>query len=148
MIRKIVFLLLFVFLTGACTTNKAQMGAVIGTLGGAAVGGQVGKKKDRRKNAVIGAFIGGVVGYIIGNEMDKYDRQKLNQTFEKVSSDKTNKWVNPDTGNKYEVTPEPAFYENSRICRKAKIKAIIDGKEEIVETTACRNPEGIWEIVR
>ena len=147
--RKLLILccLTFLVVTG-CMTDKAQMGAVLGTLGGAAVGGQVGKSKDRRRNAIIGALAGGVIGYIFGNEMDKADRTKLSQTFENTPSNKTVTWVNPDTQNTFTVTPEPAYYQGNRPCRDAYIKAVINGEVKQIKTTACRNNAGIWEIIK
>ena len=145
-----VILICFIpFLYSSCTTTKAQQGSVLGTLAGAAVGAQLGKSGDRRKNAIIGAGIGLVIGYIIGNEMDKYDRQKLNETFEYQPSHKKVEWVNPDTGKKFEVTPEPAYKGNDgRICRDAYIQAVVKGEYKQIKTTACRNPDGTWEIVK
>ncbi len=131
----------------SCTS--AQLGSTIGGLGGAAIGGQIGDKSHRSRNAIIGAFAGAVIGYIVGNEMDKYDREKLNQTFEKVPSHKKVTWVNPDNHNKYEVIPEPAYTSNDgRVCRDAYIQAVINGEYKQVKTTACRNDDGTWEIVK
>ena len=96
---------------------------------------------------LIGATLGGLVGYIIGNEMDKYDRQQLNRTYESTPSHESTSWVNPDTGNEYEVTPQPAYQDPTyvRVCRKAEIEAVIDGKKEITEAVACRE-NGRWVI--
>jgi surface antigen len=139
--------LIFSILFSACT--QAELGTAIGGLGGAAVGGQIGDKKHRTRNAIIGAFAGTMIGYIVGNEMDKSDKQKLNNTFETTPSHKKVKWINPDNNNSYEVTPEPAYTANDgRPCRDAYIQAVIDGKYKQVKTTACRNNNGIWEIIK
>ncbi len=140
-------LVIFSLILASC--NRAELGTTIGGLGGAAIGGQIGDKSHRSRNAIIGAFAGAVIGYIVGNEMDKYDRQKLNQTFEKVPSNKKVEWVNPDTHNKYEVTPEPAYTSNDgRVCRDAYIQAVINGEYKQVKTTACRNDDGTWQIIK
>ncbi len=129
--------------------NKAELGSTIGGLSGAAIGGQLGDRKHRGRNAILGAFAGTLIGYIVGNEMDKYDKQRLNQTFETSQSYKKVKWVNPDTHNNYEVTPEPAYSgRNGNPCRDAYIEAVIDGEYKQVKTTACRNNNGTWEIIK
>jgi surface antigen len=151
MSKKYILLItvLVIFAMFAISCNRAELGSTIGGLGGAAVGGQIGDKKHRGRNAIIGAFAGAVIGYIVGNEMDKYDKQKLNETFETVPSHKKVKWVNPDNNNRYEVTPEPAYTaDDGRPCRDAYIQAVINGEYKQVKTTACRNNNGQWEIIK
>jgi surface antigen len=125
-------------------TTKSQKGAAGGAVGGAILGQIIGHDSEAM---LIGAAIGGMVGYIIGNEMDKYDREQLNKTYESTPSNKQSSWVNPDTGNEYSVTPQPAYQdpENDRVCRKAEIEAVIDGKKETTEAIACRE-NGHWVI--
>ena len=124
--------------------TKGQQGAVGGAAGGALLGQLIGRDT---KSTLIGATLGGLVGYIIGNEMDKYDRDKLNKTYETTPSYEKTSWVNPDTGKEYSVTPQPAYQDtaNDRVCRKAEIEAVIDGKKEITEALACRE-NGRWVI--
>ena len=147
--KLLLFTVLVAFVAIVTGCNKAELGSTIGGLSGAAIGGQLGDRKHRARNAIIGAFAGTVIGYIIGNEMDKYDREELNHTFETVPSNKKVSWVNPDTKNKYYVTPEPAYTgKRGRPCRDAFIEAVIDGEYKQVKTTACRNPNGTWEIIK
>ncbi|MBF0447259.1 MAG: glycine zipper 2TM domain-containing protein [Magnetococcales bacterium] len=133
------------FLTG-CFDNKAQSGAGIGALGGGLAGSLLGPSKNKEQNALIGAVLGGLIGYTVGNEMDKADRQMVNQAFESKPSYETAEWVNPDTGNAYAVTPRPARQIGTQNCREAEIESVIDGKRETVVTTACRQPNGQWKI--
>jgi surface antigen len=128
--------------------GKARQGALLGGLGGAAVGGQLGPKEDRGKSAIIGAGIGAVLGYIIGNEWDKYDEERLTHTLETVPSGRTTEWVNPDTGNRYIATPEPAYRQDDRIYRDIEIDGYVDGKRETVHAKAYRNPDGSWQLVQ
>ncbi|MBF0429379.1 MAG: glycine zipper 2TM domain-containing protein [Magnetococcales bacterium] len=137
---------LFVPALSGCVDNKAQAGAGVGALGGGLAGSLLGKSKNKEQNALIGAAIGGVVGYAIGNEMDKNDKAKLNQAMETLPSRQTSTWVNPDTRTQYAVTPQPAYQVDGRQCRQAEIASVIDGKRETVVKTACRGPNGQWEI--
>ncbi|MFQ5465441.1 MAG: glycine zipper domain-containing protein [Thermodesulfobacteriota bacterium] len=133
-------------LVSGCAT-KAQSGAGIGALAGAVVGSQLGPSGNRGENAIIGAALGAFLGYAIGNEMDKYDRTQLNQVYETGRSNTTTKWVNPDTGNRYRVTPKAAYKgPEGRPCREARIDATVNGKPETVVSTACRASDGMWEL--
>lgn len=139
-----VLALIFLLLLSSCAT-KGQTGAVGGGAAGALIGQAIGHNTAA---TLIGAAAGTVLGYIVGNEMDKYDRQQLNHNYERGISHQHSSWVNPDTGNQYTVTPEPAYQNPSThtVCRRAEIKAVIDGKPQKTNATACRNKAGHWEI--
>ena len=112
------------------------------------VGPTSSKAVYRALGTLIGAAVGTMLGYIVGSEMDKYDRQQLDHMYERGVSNQRSTWVNPDTGNQYTVTPQPAYQEPSsrRVCRRAEIEAIIDGRPERTYSTACRNEYGQWEL--
>jgi surface antigen len=131
----------------SCTNyTKGQKGAGIGGASGALIGQAIGRNTEA---TLIGAAVGTVLGYIVGNEMDKYDRQELNQAYEYGPSSQPTSWHNPDNGNYYQVVPQPAYttpqYPQSP-CRRAEILATIDGRTEKTYTTACRNSAGQWEL--
>ncbi len=136
------------FLSGCANQGKAEQGAIIGGLGGAAVGGQLGPDDDRRKSALIGAGIGAVLGYMIGNEWEKYDQRRLNRTLETSPSGQTTEWENPDTGNQYMATPEPAYRRDGRVYRDVEIDAHVDGRRETVHAKAYRDSDGTWQLVQ
>ncbi len=131
---------------GGCNhqLNKGQSGAGIGAAGGAIVGQAIGSSTEA---TLIGLAVGATLGYIVGNEMDKYDREQLNNVYERGTSGQTSNWSNPDNGNNYTVTPEQAYYPTPESpCRRAEIVAVIDGKQEKTYSTACRNSAGQWEL--
>ena len=139
-----VLALLFLLLLASCA-NRAQTGAVGGAAAGALIGQAIGHNTG---GTLIGAAVGTMLGYIVGSEMDKYDRQQLDHMYERGVSNQRSTWVNPDTGNQYTVTPQPAYQEPSsrRVCRRAEIEAVIDGRPERTYSTACRNEYGQWEL--
>ena len=139
-----VLALLFLLLLASCA-NRAQTGAAGGAAAGALIGQAIGHNTC---GTLIGAAVGTMLGYIVGSEMDKYDRQQLDHMYERGVSNQRSSWVNPDTGNQYTVTPQPAYQEPSsrRVCRRAEIEAIIDGRPERTYSTACRNEYGQWEL--
>ena len=138
--------LIFLLFLSSCAT-KAQTGAVGGAAGGALLGQAIGRNTGA---TLIGAAVGAGLGYIIGNEMDKYDRDRLNSVYERGVSNQRSTWVNPDSGNRYAVTPQPAYQDPSshQVCRRAEINAVIDGKPQRTYSTACRNSYGEWELQR
>ena len=147
--KKIILSILIILslLTTSCQTTgkKATVGAGIGAASGALLGQAIGRNTE---STLIGAAVGGLVGYIIGNEMDKNDRQQLNTVYETGPSGQSAAWVNPDTENQYQVTPEPAYtdQQTNQICREAEILATIDGKTEKTNATSCRDNDGNWVV--
>ena len=139
-----VLALLFLMLLASCA-NRAQTGAAGGAAAGALIGQAIGHNTG---GTLIGAAVGTMLGYIVGSEMDKYARQQLDHMYERGVSNQRSTWVNPDTGNQYTVTPQPAYQEPSsrRVCRRAEIEAVIDGRPERTYSTACRNEYGQWEL--
>ena len=136
--------LLFLLSLSSCAT-KAQTGALGGAAGGALIGQAIGHNTGA---TLIGAAVGAGLGYIIGNEMDKYDRDRLNNVYERGVSNQRSTWVNPDSGNRYAVTPQPAYQDPSshQVCRRAEINAVIDGKPQRTYSTACRDEYGSWQL--
>ncbi len=130
--------------TASCAT-KGQSGAGVGAIGGALAGQAIGHSTEA---TLIGAAVGTMLGYMVGNEMDKYDREQLNHVYERGTSGRATSWRNPDTGNSYEVLPQPAYShpETKQVCRQAEIIAVIDGKTERTYSTACRDDFGRWQL--
>jgi surface antigen len=145
MMKRILIVLIGVALLCSCGMNKAQTGALIGAGAGALAGQAIGQSTE---GTLIGLAAGGFLGYMIGNEMDKHDQAKLNSVYETSPSYQQTNWVNPDSGNSYQVTPQPAYSNpnDGRVCREAEILTNIDGKAEKTYATACRDANGRWVI--
>ena len=148
--KCILFLLPILTLTLSSCANqqysKGTQGAGIGAAGGAVIGQAIGRNTEA---TLIGAAVGTMLGYIVGNEMDKYDKRELNHAYEFGQSGQASGWTNPDSGNTYQVTPQPAYtppQQPQSVCRKAEILATIDGQTQKTYTTACRNSAGQWEL--
>ncbi len=125
--------------------TKGVQGAGIGAAGGAILGQAIGRNTG---GTLIGAAVGGLLGYIVGNEMDKRDREQLNSAYEYGPSGQATSWHNPDNGNSYTVTPQPAYSEPGLPgpCRRAEILATINGRTEKTYSTACRDSSGRWVL--
>lgn len=141
-------ILIFIILTGflaagfGCAANKAQQGATVGGLAGATIGALT--FKDKLLGAAVGAGVGVLMGYIVGNEWDKSDEKKVQQTLEKGKSGQPETWTNPDTGASYSATPNHPYMEENRVYRDIVIKDEKDGNT--VMAKAWRDDKGVWHL--
>jgi surface antigen len=85
---------------------------------------------------------------LIQKKMDSYDREQANHVFERGLSGHTSSWTNPDLGNRYRITPLPAYQTIGKsVCRKAQIEAMLNGSEQLTITSkACRAQNGQWRV--
>jgi surface antigen len=57
-------------------------------------------------------------------------------------------WQNENNGASYTVTPvKNVTIEGNRYCREYRTTAVIDGKKQQMYGTACRQPDGAWQVV-
>jgi surface antigen len=146
-IASIVVLITSASLVGCDNMNNQDVGtvsgAVIGGLVGSRFGGGSGQMLAIGAGAVAGAYIGGQ----IGRSMDIQDRARMSQAFENNAVGQPAYWQNTNTGNTFDVTPtRNVSYEGNPYCREYHSTAIIAGKNQQVYGTACRQPDGTWQI--
>jgi surface antigen len=140
---------------GGCVSMgpKEQAGTMLGGIGGALIGSQFGGGSGRLVGVAIGTLAGALIGQDIGRSLDRVDRMEMentaHQALEYNRSDQTSSWRNPDTGHSGTVTPRRTYREPSgRYCREYTQTVLIGGEEEQAYGTACRRPDGKWEIVK
>ncbi len=132
-------------LAGCNEVRNEDAGMVVGGILGGVLGSNVGGGSGRDVAMVVGVIAGAMIGGRIGNSMDETDRVKAQSTLEDSSTDKTVAWRNPDTQSSYEMTPTRTYTAASGPCRDYTMDAWIDGKEETVTGTACRQDDGTWK---
>lgn len=141
---------------GLSACQNAGTGETVGGLGGAVLGGvlgaQVGKGQGQLIAVGAGALLGALVGSSIGRTMDEVDRMRMEETtqgaLETNRDYTTSSWVNPNTGVSGTVTPQETYRTNSgQYCREYTQTVTIDGRREEAYGTACRQPDGSWQIV-
>jgi len=139
-----IIIVLFSFLVAGfgCAKNKAQQGATVGGLAGATIGALT--FKDKLLGAAVGAGVGVMMGYIVGNEWDKSDEKKVQQTLESGKSGKAAQWTNPDTGESYSATPNHPYMSENKVYRDVVIKDEKDG--HTVMAKAWRDDQGVWHL--
>jgi surface antigen len=144
-----------VLLLGAGCAQQGEK-QTIGTIGGAALGGLLGSQFGSGTGKLVatgaGVFIGGLIGSEIGRSMDEVDRMKANQAINTAHAaplGETITWNNPDSGHSGTVTPvRDGTSASGSYCREFLQTISIGGQTEEAYGTACRQPDGSWQIVQ
>lgn len=138
----------------ACKTtgDKEGLGALGGAILGGVAGAHIGDGKGQLVATGLGAVLGALAGSEIGKSLDRADRLYLQQTtqhtLESVPSGTVEQWNNPDSGNSGTITAQPAFQKSTgEYCREFQQTITIGGEVHDAFGTACRKPDGSWEIV-
>jgi len=134
--------------SGPKETLSMFVGAVLGGLGGS----QIGKGRGQLVATGAGVLVGALVGRGLGISLDKADRMyatsNRHHTLEYSKSGHTTGWRNPDTGNYGNTTPLNTFRgRENQYCREFQTEVIIGGARHAAFGTACRRPDGSWELV-
>lgn len=126
--------------------SKELVGGVLGGAAGGVAGAQIGKGTGRTAATAGGVIIGVLVGAAIGRSMDKVDQYCVGRILEYAPDRSQVRWYG-DAGTGYAVTPLSTFERDGRYCREYQTTAQIGGRYERVYGTACRMPDGTWQIV-
>jgi len=91
-------------------------------------------------------------GLAFGQSLEEPEQLAMSDTLQySLENNPTNRvanWVNPDTGHSGSVVPLKTYTnELGQPCREFITTIIIGGKEEQGYGTACRQPDGSWQIV-
>jgi surface antigen len=138
--------------TGGGGLSKSDIGTGLGAVGGAVAGAQFGKGKGQLAATAVGTLLGAGIGHSIGSSLDRADMAYYQQTQQRAletgQPGQVLPWSNPQSGNSGTVTPA-AYYTNSggQYCREYNSTINVGGKVERGYGTACRQPDGSWQIV-
>ena len=128
--------------------NREALGSVLGGIIGGVTGSQIGRGDGRRAATIAGALIGLLIGKSIGRQMDQVDQYCTGQTLEYARDRQPITWYNPDNRTQYSVTPTSTYQtESGRYCREYVTQAALGGRGQQVYGTACRQPDGSWQIM-
>lgn len=137
---------------GGTGMNKQEAGTVIGGVGGAVAGAQFGKGRGQLVTTALGALLGAGIGSSVGSSLDKaditYNDRTAQRAFETAQPGQTLPWRNPSSGNSGSITPSSYYTsDNGQYCREFSQKITVGGRTENGYGTACRQPDGTWQIV-
>ena len=126
------------------TTGGALLGSAAGGLLAAAAGGGT-------AGIIGGVLAGGLIGGAIGNSLDQRDKElAMRQTqlaLETSRSGQATSWQNPDSGNYGTVTPTRTYQTGTgAYCREFQQTIVVGGETHQAYGTACRQPDGSWQV--
>ena len=156
MSKKIILILLVTGLfASSCTDGgrKENMGTMLGTVGGAIIGSQFGKGPGTLITMGLGAAVGAMLGGSLGRNMDKRDKQlhslASQNALENAPDGKLISWRNPNNGHNGYITPIKTYQKmEGEYCREFQQVVKVNGKDQSAYGTACRKPDGSWQIVQ
>ncbi len=130
--------------------KKQTLGAIGGAVLGGWAGSAIGKGGGKFAATAAGALVGALVGSEIGRTMDIVDRGKAQQAYTQATTAPIGQqitWNNPNTGNSGSVTPtREGTSGTGQYCREFQQTVVVGGQEEQAYGTACRKPDGSWEV--
>ncbi len=133
---------------GIGNCNRDLVGSAIGAAAGGLIGSQIGKGTGKLAAVGAGVFIGGIIGGSIGRSMDQVDHNCVGGVLEHGPSNQTVAWQNPDTGATYQMTPTNTYQQtDGRYCREYQTNVIVGNQQQQLYGTACRQPDGSWQII-
>ena len=154
-LRSISAVMLIVMLAGCAQTGqsiadnpKTTLGGMLGAAGGGLIAAAAG---GGTAGIIGGVLIGGLLGGAIGNKLDQNDKQMAAQSaqtaLENARTGQASTWNNPDSGNSGTITPTKTFQDASgQYCREYQQKITVGGEQHQAYGTACRQPDGSWQI--
>jgi len=150
MIRKqFVAPLLIVPLLFACesyTPTREEFGMATGAILGGVIGHQFGGGHGKTVATIGGAALGAFVGSRVGRTMDRNDQLKTAQALETSRDGQATTWRNAGSGQQYSVTPTRTYGASSSQCRDFTTVTEIEGRQEVVRGSACKQPDGTWRV--
>lgn len=131
----------------ACEPGRNVPGStLVGATAGGLIGSQLFHGRGSFAGVIAGALIGGVVGNYAGRAMDERDRRRMSRA---IVYNRPDHWTNTRTDATYDVKPQRSYTSRSgRYCREYQTKVTVGGRTRSAYGTACRQPDGQWQVVR
>ncbi len=147
---RIVATTLALALLTACESqpSKEDIGMATGAVLGGVLGHQIGGGSGKTVATIGGAALGAFVGSRVGGDMDRSDQSRTTHALDKSADGESTTWRNDETGLRYSVTPMRTYQgESGGRCRTFTTVTQIDGHDEVVHGTACKQPDGTWKTL-
>ena len=93
-----------------------------------------------------GSFGSAALGSVAARALDGSDRRRVAHTLESASDGQPSAWRNRETGDSFVVTPGRAFEQGGTRCRDFTVDAMVGGRNDRVDGSACRQGDGNWRI--
>ncbi|MGH6619286.1 MAG: glycine zipper 2TM domain-containing protein [Alphaproteobacteria bacterium] len=128
--------------------DQPGIGGLVGAAAGGFTGSRFSKSSDTLAATAIGALIGAAAGRHAGGGIARSEEVCFSQSFEHVADRETIAWMDPVEGVHYAVTPTKTVKAlDGRYCREYTARATVNGQAAGTFGTACRQPDGSWELI-
>ncbi len=132
--------------------TKEGIGTVIGGAGGAWAGSTIGHGSGRIVATAAGTLLGAFLGNQIGRSLDRVDQMHAEETaqaaLERYPDGSSATWQNPNTGHSGYTVPTSTWQtQQGQYCREYQSAVVVDGQTQSAHGTACRQPDGTWQVV-
>lgn len=133
--------------------RRDSTGGVLGGLAGAALGGLIGSQfgsgSGKTAATIGGAVLGGLAGNEIGRRMTCRDEEYVRDTtYESLETGEEAAWENEESGNRGVTRPGETFINaRGQQCRTFEQEIYVDGRAVRSTGTACKQPDGSWQVV-
>lgn len=142
-------------ITGGGGFDKADVGTGLGAVGGAVIGSSIGGGGHGSASiagGVIGGLLGAGIGHEIGASLDRADMTYYNQAqqraLETAPAGQSLPWQNPQNGHSGTFVPAAPYQTSGgQYCREFTQTINVGGQAQKGYGTACRQPDGSWQIV-
>lgn len=150
-VSKLILLITVILSSCENSNENKKIAQLIGGTLGAIVGSEFGSGAGK----TISTILGSTTGYLIGTKLvntlsDKEKKQLTNLTEKSLELNKKNEklfWKSDEKNISAEIEPLEKFTINSYKCRKYKKTINNNEKIETVESKACRDEDGNWQIL-
>ena len=130
---------------GRC--NRELLAGLLGAAGGGFLGAQIGDGRGQLAAVAGGTLLGFLIGGSVGRSMDAVDQNCVGQAIEHANDGQAIAWDNPNNGGQYRVVPTQTVDRgDGRYCREYTAESIVGGQVQQTYGTACRQPDGSWEL--
>ncbi len=128
----------------------------VGTLSGAVVGGLLASHLGKGGGKVIavglGTMAGAMLGGHLGSQLDGAQKEQVarttNHSLEHNRDGQASTWRDPNQPVAATMTPVKTYQTSQgEYCREFQQDIVIAGQKEQGYGTACRRPDGSWEII-
>lgn len=132
--------------------SDTNTGGIVGGLAGAALGGflgsQFGSGGGKTAATIGGVILGGIAGNQLGKELTCEDEEYVEDTtYQSLESGEATTWNNQESGNHGTVQPGNVYTNNQgHECRAFEQEVYVNGNPVKDTGTACKQPDGSWQI--
>lgn len=138
-------------LLAACESpqpSKEDIGMAAGAVLGGVIGHQIGGGRGKTVATIGGAALGAFAGSRVGRTMDRNDQARAAHALDGSADGVSTTWRNDETGMRHSVTPTRTYQGDSGgRCRDFTTAARIEGRDEVIHGTACKQPDGTWKTL-